>query len=214
MAVVPQLSVNQNVEIELLEDNLSGVYRSRVEDILADRIILALPLSKGVPVPIRVGSRVLVRYFDQSAIYSFTAEVISRATAPRAILAVRLPETVHRVQRRNYVRLDDNIPVTIYKLQEEDLTGFDTVTKDISGGGVRLEIPHAYELGTELELHLKLPAARIVAVGKVVRCLQLEAPKKGYNIGIQFTIIEERDRDRIIKYIFDRQRELRKKGLL
>ncbi|AVX20750.1 MULTISPECIES: flagellar brake protein [Carboxydocella] len=214
MAVVPQLSVNQNVEIELLEENLSGVYRSRVEEIAPDRIILALPFSKGVPVPVRVGSQILVRYFDQSAIYSFKSEVISRATAPQAILSISIPESVNRVQRRNYVRLDDSVPLTFYKLQEDDITGTDTVTKDISGGGVRIEIPQPLELGTELELHLKLPKDKIIAVGKVVRCLPLEKPKKGYNIGIQFTIIEERDRDKIIKYIFDRQRELRKKGLL
>jgi hypothetical protein len=83
---------------------------------------------------------------------------------------------------------------------------------DISGTGVYMLISE--NLSKEISLELMIeppihPAIQIIALGKITRvCPSRDKEKSGYEISVAFTAINEDDREALIKYIFQRQREL------
>ena len=90
---------------------------------------------------------------------------------------------------------------------------------DISGTGINMFIPEDLNKDTLLELNIEPPihpAIQIIALGKVARVSpSRDKEMSGYEISVAFTAINEDDREALIKYIFQRQRELisfRKKG--
>lgn len=121
-----------------------------------------------------------------------------------------------KAQRRNFVRLDVRVPFE-YNIVANDIVlpeTYSATTRDISGGGLRFDSKVELQINTELEMSLDIPRhGKITAVAQVVRCIPLEKVP-GYSIGVEFTIIDKRDRERLIRFIFERQRELRQKGLI
>ncbi len=83
---------------------------------------------------------------------------------------------------------------------------------DISGTGVNMLIPGHLSKDTLLELNIEPPihpAIQIIALGKITRVSpSRDNEKSGYEISVEFTAINEDDREALIKYIFQRQREL------
>lgn len=88
-------------------------------------------------------------------------------------------------------------------------------TTDLSGGGLMFRCNTVMKLGEQIEITVFLGEETVKAVGKVVRFVQMPAHTKyKYSVGLEFTEINEKERDKIIKYIFKKQLEFRKKGLL
>ena len=218
MGLYDPLKVNQPVEIEMPE--ISKVsYRSRVEGILSNKITLAAPLKQGQIVPLSPGTTVKVIYTDQMAIYSFLSQVISlnRQNLPTVILGE--PYDLQRIQRRNFVRLEATLNIIITQVDEDYKPAGETfsgTTVDLSGGGAMFLCNTVLKCGDSLATMVYLSDNDSVkALGRVTRFVEnLPNAKHKYSVGIEFTVIEESERDKIIKFIFNRQRELRKKGLL
>jgi c-di-GMP-binding flagellar brake protein YcgR len=109
------------------------------------------------------------------------------------------------IERRRYIRLKTPIPVT-YTVPE---TGsmYNAVTKDISADGLRLE-SDARDIKEDgiIELRLDISGAHnpVHAKGKVVwkKRLSLEdnAP---YDVGVEFTEIEEDNKNTFLKFLCD-----------
>ncbi len=83
---------------------------------------------------------------------------------------------------------------------------------DISGTGVNMLISENLSNETLLELNIEPPihpAIQIIALSKITRVSpSRDNEKSGYEISVAFTAINEDDREALIKYIFQRQREL------
>lgn len=119
-------------------------------------------------------------------------------------------------QKRNYVRLEVKILFEYYKVSDDAVLQdrFSAITNDLSGGGLRFNSKVELEIDTELELSLNIPGKGKISVGgKVVRCFPLERVT-GFSVGVEFTIIDKTDREKLIRFIFERQRELRQRGLI
>ncbi|OGP21362.1 MAG: hypothetical protein A2054_08200 [Deltaproteobacteria bacterium GWA2_55_10] len=78
---------------------------------------------------------------------------------------------------------------------------------NISGGGLRFLSNDKFESGDRLVLKTFLPTyAHVIRLRcEVVRC---EPGGKGYEVAVKYTDLDETTRDKIIKYIFARQRKL------
>ncbi|MDI6827455.1 MAG: PilZ domain-containing protein, partial [Armatimonadota bacterium] len=117
------------------------------------------------------------------------------------------------VQRREYVRIPERLPVR-YRLLSGSKGGgqfLNGTTNDLSGGGAQLVVRHCKpEVGDLMEMELLLPAEKpVCAVGQVVRVAQPSLPMLNCRtIAIQFTDINPAERDRIIRYVFKRQSEM------
>ncbi|MDH7576742.1 MAG: PilZ domain-containing protein [Bacillota bacterium] len=221
-----ELRINQRVEILLqnsaYDSNYAGSYPSRVEEILSDKIFFAAPIKKGIPIPLRKGDPITVNYWGQTAGYSFTTKVIeTRFKRVLPVIIVERPKKVTRIQRRNFLRIPAVLPLTFSILEGPERVSrpeiFHTETVDLSGGGAMIKTPVKLSKDEYLEMELTLPRkGTINIVGRVVRTQETKKGSTGliYLTGIDFEVIDESDRDKIIAFVFERQRELRRKGLM
>ncbi len=107
--------------------------------------------------------------------------------------------------------------------QEKILNKFDTVDKvqgvsesgeciDISGSGVHMLISEELNSGALLELTIEPPInppIQIILLGKLSRiCHSADRNNNKFEASVTFTAVNEDDRENLIKYIFQRQREL------
>jgi c-di-GMP-binding flagellar brake protein YcgR len=238
------LSINDNVELEVLNGPLSGkAFITRVEDMTKNSIMLAAPFDpeRVFYIHIRTGTRVRISFPKKDAIYQFNSSVADSRSDRIPIIIVNKPKEIFRFQRREFVRLDDIIPVSYkvtvpekmdvkYKLiDKKELPGFkpgqiddsflNGFTKNISGNGMLIVVKKDIaKLGNLLEISFRLPGRTKIfdVIGEIVR-IAVEIKVEGNDeigVGVRFVKIDERDRTEIIRYIFDKQREIIKKGLL
>jgi PilZ domain len=122
---------------------------------------------------------------------------------------VRLVETrkVELVQVRNHVRVDVSRPVVLWASAVGGR--IETFTVDLSGGGFQLAGPDTLPVGEELRFRLSLGPDEepVSGAGKVVRITP-----QGRR-GVHFESISDLDRRRIVRFLFEVQRDERKRGL-
>ncbi|NPV53674.1 MAG: flagellar brake protein [Firmicutes bacterium] len=220
------LRINQLIQIKVSSGEYSETYNSRIEDIRDDALIVAMPLFNRRLVPLRPGSLVQVSVAARDAVYSFDAQVVSRTLKPVPLVELRVSSAAERSQRREHVRVPAKLPVYYRNLSDpmahkKLMDPAETV--DISGGGLlavfsassRTPIPGD---DSDLELELYLPGRDLPVRlgGRAIRVWKEGDTEFGslYKMAISFTRVEERDYEDIIRYIVERQRELRLKGVL
>lgn len=115
-------------------------------------------------------------------------------------LSIELSGEVERIQRREFVRVDAHVPVSVRGIDEP--LGGETNTLDVSGGGIRISDPWSLPLGLEVRVELAVPDGEAVhAIGRVVR-VAAEDEK-----GISFDDLARPDEDRLIRFIRERERQ-------
>jgi len=121
-----------------------------------------------------------------------------------------------RNQHRQYMRLDISLPLK-YRIVER--VGFDESRKneilsahsaDISGGGVCLVSKEPLRVGDVILLSLYIPGCAINGVrSKILKVITVEGRgATNYRHLVQFIGIDPQDREKIVKYVFDKQREM------
>lgn len=210
-------SINKKVSIRVNEGDYQGYYSSRIEEISNNRIVLALPFIGTVPIPIRTGERISIFSPSKDAVYRVDGEVIRRQLEPIPLLYVVVNSEVVRVQRRSFVR----VPIVLKATYTVKSSGkvYDTYTKDISGGGMKIILPEVLNTNDILQIRIELPPPEspINCEGEV-RWIDIEERsignrgEKNVYAGIEFVLIDEKDRDRLIRFLFNYQRNLIKKG--
>ncbi|SNZ10403.1 c-di-GMP-binding flagellar brake protein YcgR, contains PilZNR and PilZ domains [Terribacillus aidingensis] len=157
---------------------------------------------------------------EGESVFTFRTDLIGRAILTVPSLKLRMPkqEDVTKIQRRQYVRIQTSADVAMYDAQT-DVPPISSVTVDISGGGLSLLLPekHAFTEGMQVKLYIayylqKSGPGFLEATGSIVRIVKNERSGKN-TASIEFLEIHERDRQAIIRFCFERQREQRKKGL-
>jgi c-di-GMP-binding flagellar brake protein YcgR len=189
--------------------------------------MIAAPINEGVVFPIHAGTYMNIYFIkrDEGGInfYRFRAVVTGRGVSGNlALLKVEVVDDIEKVQRRSYYRLDCSLSVlfrrvsSLNPVHSEDIPFKKTLASNLSGGGIRLLLEEKIEAGKLIECEISTGEEKTIRFyGKVVRC-----DKRGaegvfkYEAGIAYIKINEKDREAIVKFIFDEQRKLRKKGLI
>ncbi|MGQ9473009.1 MAG: flagellar brake protein [Candidatus Caldatribacteriaceae bacterium] len=183
-------------------------YGSRIEMVRQDELWIAALQEKGVLVPVNVGEKLEIYLMGENEVFYFQCVVKNRLRKGNiAYLVLQVPQEVVRKQRREYVRFNVVLPVFLKK-GEKTLAA---TTKNVSGGGMLVHLDERKEtlkLQEEVFFSLHMNGGEIMGKAEVVR---KEDP---HLYGFRFTVISDRDREEIIRYIFKQQVELRKKGLL
>ncbi|MDR3592876.1 MAG: PilZ domain-containing protein [Negativicutes bacterium] len=204
----------QKVDI-LVADAVSGrnrVFHSRIEDIADDSLTIAAPYSYGYYLPPRPGREVSARVTTDDCAFLFKVNLLSYAHNPVPLWTVSWPTDVERVQMRSYVRFDVNLDVRLSITDEETPKPILTMTKDISAGGLRVLMGEPLPVGSELSVALYLESDNVMeAKGEVVRIIRPRTEHEKYAVAIRYLEIDEKSRSQIIKFIFRKQIERRKK---
>ncbi len=220
-------------------------YPSDVQGFSQDgELILSAPTYKSMTVPLVKGELLHLVYYREAGMFSFMAELISRfREGEMDLIKLKLKSPISKYQRRDFVRLDLLIPVSIRLLASRDnverrsldealrllydqryvgiprpaLQGEHVakcLTLDLSGGGARFSGSELFEEGALLECTLHLSETLVITVdAQVVRVIEEKGDFRPYRTAVRFVNIEERLRRKIIKFIFDRQTRARREEL-
>jgi c-di-GMP-binding flagellar brake protein YcgR len=98
-------------------------------------------------------------------------------------------------------------------LHDKDVYSLQTMLVNISGSGISFDSEDEHEIGQLIELKMifpETPDVMLCVYGEVVKCENREC--NNFKTCIRFTIIDEEIRNKIIKYVFDKQREMIRKA--
>jgi len=202
------------VELVVSEGEYEGRYMSRIEEVGERILTVGAPFNHGEVVPLREGTKVKLTFWDEVAAYSFVGKIMRRIAVPIPMFVFELPDSIDKVQRRTYVRVPALFPVSFRSVTKEGLSDIQKGTMlDLSGGGMRFLTKERVEEKSLLYVLLSLPIGDINTPVRVHRVEKIE-DSKHYRISVEFHDISERERDQIIRCVFDIQRAMRKKGLV
>lgn len=214
MSYKKKLSPGLAVELIALEGKYEGHYRTRIEEVGEKLLLVGAPFDNGELVPLREGTKVKLTFWDETAVYSFEGKIMQRIAVPVPMFVLELPDTVDKVQRRNYVRVPALFPIMFRMVTREGLSDLYQATMiDLSGGGLRFSTRERIENKSLLYIQISLPTGEIQSPVRVIRVEKIEDTKL-YSVSTEFYEISERERDKIIRCVFDKQRAMRKKGLV
>lgn len=151
--------------------------------------------------------------------YYFDTEVKGRVklNIPMVILSYPGKDRLIKVQRRQFVRVETSVDVAVYSAKGE-FAPFTTVTDDISAGGAALLIAKnsSVKQGMEIECWFVLPMQNGEFEyrkfrGKVVRIIDGQGHMN--KASVQFFDSSGTDRQVLLRFCFERQLEMKKKGL-
>ncbi|XER13529.1 Flagellar brake protein YcgR [Sporomusa aerivorans] len=178
---------------------------------------IAMPMSKGYPVLLPRGEVFFGRTVINMMAYEFTTKLLAKQVNPLPIWVIAAPYNIKKIQQRSFVRIDLALPVQIRETADDqtgDQAVIDAVTKDISGGGVQIVTTRQWEIGDKLLVTVNYPEIGVLTLNsEVVRVQQPQPDRVLFWVGVKFLDINEKDRGNIIKLIFKKQLELRRKGL-
>jgi hypothetical protein len=144
------------------------------------------------------GAEVAVEHATGRGINRFGGTLQLDPTRPE-LLRVILQGDAERIQRREWARVEAALPVTVKGIDEP--VGGDTVTLNISGGGILVKDLWHMPLGIDVRIELEAePGVKISALGRVVR-----EPARDQK-GIRIDSIAREDSERLVRLV--REREL------
>ncbi|MBD1401276.1 PilZ domain-containing protein [Pelovirga terrestris] len=144
------------------------------------------------------------------AIKSIQARIDHQPAADKLVL--ELVESFSYLQKREYFRVDAELVISWWRVEDED-AALNTVQSmaNISGGGVRFPVAEKVErgerIGMNILLHVDKPV--IECVGEVVGSYLLG---RDHSLALKFIAIEHDDRDEIVAFcLAEQRRQLRLK---
>ncbi|MFW6273423.1 MAG: flagellar brake protein [Halanaerobium sp.] len=209
------LEVNKKLEVEIKSGIYKGEYLCKVADIIEQGIIITGLYREGASLPVRLEQPIKVYYTTDRAAYVFNSKILKRSNKPFPVLMIEKPESVKRIQRRDYFRLEVSGTVDLYQ-KETDSAAADKLAEaellDISGGGIKIELRKNLKTDEIIYVHLRhVLNEKELIKSSIIRKKKVNAEL--YNYGLEFIEISESLREDIIQWIFAYQRENRKRGL-
>ncbi len=208
------------------------VFHSKVCDIRSEEEIeIEMPMEKGKLILLPVGKEYDLCFYTSSGLYQCYSVVRDRyKTNNMFILVMELTSGLRKFQRREYYRFNCILDMKCRVLSDEekesyvsrsvefmdtDLTLEDGVIVDISGGGARFVSSKQYDANEKILFKFSLKIddrpQQFKIVGRVVKSNLKEGTSKKYENRIKFLSIDSREREDIIRYIFEEERKIRRK---
>ena len=107
-------------------------------------------------------------------------------------------------ERRGYIRTEASVPIALYIQKGDNTEGIKTVTRNISATGMMIEIDQELKPGIEHRIDIEPSGALnpVHCTGKIIWCNPIGKNKK-YHCGIEFTKIEEDNKNTFLKFLCD-----------
>ncbi len=207
--------ITQKVEV-IEEDFNTGhreVYYSRIEDIKGGKIMITAPYRKGFYLPPRVGRKLTLKVPGDGCAYVFEAELQRIEKQIISLWEIGVTSEAKRIQVREFVRVKIALNVRIEVVEGPDRgKKFTSLTRDFSAGGMRVVLPFALFEKSRVNILLLMPHHSAIAVkGRVLRIIPPETEDDKMSGVIEFLDVDERVRRHIIRFLFHKQAERRKK---
>lgn len=209
------LTIGDKIDIEIENRNNpddTKVLYSQVLEIGEESVYISVPMNKGLEYHLRKNQKINIIFFNENGIYTFRAECLRKTKLERldAFEIIRLAEPKKK-QRRDFFRLHYMIKVKIKSLEKD--TESSALTLDLSGGGIKVLSDQSFYIGEKIECTLFMEE-EIISVAAIIIRIHRRIEDNRYEMGIHFDDIGEQNRNKLVAFIFQKQGELRKKGLI
>lgn len=213
------------------------IYKSRVYDFLSERELeIAMPTEGGKLVLFQLGLRCKMLFYTKKGMYSCVGIVRKRYKKDNFyMLSLLLQTDPVKFQRREYFRIGCSFEMQYFHISEE-VAAFDSTERlfeeiqkqeyfinfgigtvlDISGGGMRFSTHEKLENEQYLLTVIRLTNSQIDQTFYLVVQIIESALRKGgenetYINRAKFLFKDLKDREIIIRYVFEEERRLRMK---
>lgn len=217
----PLPRLNQRLEVATGERG-SAQFFSRLVEETSDTLRISIPEMEGKLLPLNEGQALRLWYTQGGGYWCLHTVVrtIYRSGSETIVEIERLGD-VHRAQRRNHVRVDVSLMLHAQVDVRSDAPGgasgqrlsgerISAVTRNISGGGVSFRTPTELQPKDRLSLTFYLPehGGDISSKARVVHVAPDPEKEGQWVTACTFERMAITDRERIIRFLFFRQREL------
>ncbi|SEF47734.1 c-di-GMP-binding flagellar brake protein YcgR, contains PilZNR and PilZ domains [Caloramator fervidus] len=209
-----ELKIGQKIDV--MQDGIA--YVSKIQDINENFLLIDVPTA-GNRYFITYPGRVIEFYVPNEKDVTKCRSIVLGKKRENNIemLIISLPDIVERVQRREYFRLPISMEVSyvtlppgkkFLNLKDVPSLYFEQLNKaltlDISGGGIKILAKEKAQVGSNVLLILNIPE-EVILLTTVVRVE--EAENKFFRLALKYENIDEKTRDIIIRFIFNKMRE-------
>ncbi|WP_202903164.1 flagellar brake protein [Paenibacillus gorillae] len=211
--------VNQMLFFEIAssdEAEAAVEYKARIADELEDGLLIENPLneSTGRMKRLYLGDELSVHYVTEDGIKNyFDSHVIGFREDTIKLIKIRKPDPdrITKVQRRHFLRVPAELEISVTAMGQ---IHFVTHTDDVGGGGISFLCDGKWAITREMELDCwllvpykngSLEHASFKA--EVVRVVEHTSGRK--QVMIKFVSISDSERQKIIRYCFERQLDFR-----
>ncbi|WP_240413896.1 flagellar brake protein [Paenibacillus periandrae] len=216
--MLPKVNHILHIQINSIdEDEAKQEYKSRIADQDDNSIFMEIPINEktGRLKKLYIGDE-LSAYFilDGGVKNYFTTSVLGFTDDVIRLVQIRkpAPESITKIQRRSFLRVPAELEMAV---KYSDQLQFIAVTDDVGGGGISFlcdgYIPLAAQQMVSCWLLANYKNGQIEHIpfkGEMVRIKMLESGRQ--QVMMRFAEITDRDRQKIIRYCFERQLEFRK----
>lgn len=201
--------INSKVEISWND----GYYKSNIENVDDNDIYISIPIKDGQYIPLRRGEQVEVIYYYNNDIYKFYTVVRDRKVDQIPLILLAHPKEVFKIQRRKFVRVPIVCNIEYSKLENQSNAKLlKAMMIDLSGGGMRIKLNEEISLGNKIVAYIPVSKEQLILKGEVVR-IEKDEDRKRNLCGVNFLELDERNREKLIRFIFQIMREQMKKGI-
>ncbi|MHA0855479.1 flagellar brake protein [Paenibacillus sp. CMAA1364] len=213
------LKVNELIymNVSSSDDKMVGVgYKSRITDIEEESFLIEIPMEEdnGKLKRLFLGDELSAYYMTDGGIkHYFNTYVLGFKEDIIRMVRLQKPKSdeISKVQRRTYFRVSGNLEIAI---QKEDGTRFIAKTEDVSGGGLsfcvesKLNLNEGEMLSCWVLTHFKNGSIEHIPFkAEIVRIKNNEFNR--CIIMLKFTEIFNSERQKLIRYCFERQMDFR-----
>lgn len=217
--MLPKVNQLLHMQVNSIDEEEAKIeYKSRIADVTDEAIVMEVPLNEktGRLKKLYMGDELNAFYVSQDGIKNYfnTSVIGFKEDVIRLVLIKKPePEAITQVQRRSFLRVPAELEIAV---RFSDQLQFVALTDDVGGGGISFicdgYIPLSvnniiscwvlvpYKAGTIEHVPLK---------GEIVRVKVLETGRQ--LAMVRFVEITDRDRQKLIRFCFERQMDFRKK---
>jgi c-di-GMP-binding flagellar brake protein YcgR len=217
--LLPKINEILHMQINSIDEEESKiVYKSRIDDLTDEAIIMEIPINEmsNSLKKLYMGDELSAFYVGQGGVKNyFTTSVIGFREEVIRLVMIKKPdlEAITQVQRRSFLRVPAELEIAV-KFSEQ--LQFVALTDDVGGGGISFicdgYIPLSVNGFISCWALVPFKSGTIEHVpfkGEIVRVEQLETGKQ--LAMVSFVEITDRDRQKLIKFCFERQMDFRKR---
>lgn len=224
------------IDMKHLHEKNDKIYKSSVFDFLEDNEIeITMPTDGGKMVLFNVGTQ--FEFFFHTAKGMYTCETVVTDRYKRGnfyLISVKVASPLKKYQRREYYRLECLLDFAYYKISPElaalqtnqqlyfELSKPEYIlerklarAKDLSGGGSRFMTLEPLEVGAKVLSVLQLSNDKVnrtfYLVTEVISCDPVKDMKDRWIVRGKFEYKDIKERDLVVRYVFEEDRRLRKK---
>lgn len=229
--------VSEEKKKQLIAENsvFARTLTSQIYDIIDEtQLHIAMPMVEGRVIPLPVNAVFDVCFFCTGGLYKSRFVVLDRFKENGLyVLTVELVTELRKYQRRQYYRLEcamdieylvvendiirsltDNEELVRQMLDEHELKK--GIVIDISGGGIRFASHDKLDSDSVVLVKINIAISNGKSVygvlGKVLNSSKMINNELMYEQRIEFSDIQNADREIIIRYIFETERRMRQKN--